>query len=135
MLRCNHDIVRVLSVLSHRRKYYGQQHKRASLAPRSDPPALGRRESRCDLPSFAALAALVRQVVGLLSAKPAYRLCLPLALSAPLAAADARQCRTSGARASAAVRTGRHSRDALRLDWCARYLGTPQGIARLSLAQ
>src|SRR6266542_2566867 len=93
MVSCNHDIVRVVSVLSHRRKYYGQQHKRASLAPRSDPPPLGRRESRRDLPRFGSLAALVRQVVGRVSAKPSHRLCLPLALSAPLAPAAARRRR------------------------------------------
>src|SRR5437867_10843374 len=132
MLRSNHDIVRVLSVLSHRRKYYGQQHKRASLAPRSDPPALGRRESRRDLPRFGSLAALVRQVVGRVSAKPQNRLCLPLALSAPLAPAAARAYRASGARASAAARTSHDRPDALRLEWWTHYLGTPQGIARVS---
>src|SRR6266498_1113803 len=117
MLSSNHDIVRVLSVLSHRRKYFGQLHKRASLAPRSHPPALGRREAQCDLPGALSLAALVRQVVGRVSAQPAYRLCRLLALSAPLAPADARHRGCCGARASAVARTGRDPRDALRLDW------------------
>src|SRR5207247_4659917 len=133
MVGSNHDIVCTWVIMSPTRRPDDHDYKRTNLAPRSDQAALARRTPLRDLSRLEPRHLVLRQMVGRISAQSPHRLCRAFACPAPLAPADACDCRASRAQAAADARTGHDTPHALRLDWCACDQATPQGIARVSL--